>query len=130
MIKTEIMKKKWLNYTLLGLICLVACSFILSIWLPMNQAFRVIFGSFYLLFLPGFMWSWVFWEPKELDVIERGALSLGLSIAIVPLAVFLLNKAGIRINLFNSIFEILALVCGAIITMLLKGKFPRKLNVK
>lgn len=52
---------------------------------------RLVFGSLFALFLPGFAWSYVFFARKNIDWIERVALSFGLSIALVPLCVFWLN---------------------------------------
>jgi len=85
------------------------------------ESFRIIFGSVYVLFLPGFVLSYVFFpKTKEfessdrnkgsIDWIERVALSFALSIAIVPLVVFYLNLIGVRINALNSFFSVLGIV--------------------
>lgn len=113
------MHKKWLKYSILAVLVLSAISLVLNIWMPFGQSFRIIFGSVYLLFLPGFAWSWIFWKSMELDAIERFTLSLVISIAFVPLTVFLLNKFGVKINLLNSILEIGALITFAIIVKFL-----------
>lgn len=67
------------------------------------EALRIIFGSIFVLFLPGFVLSWIFFPDKnEIDWIERAALAFGLSIAVVPLAVFYLNYLfGVKINIQN-----------------------------
>ena len=94
--------------------------------LGMLEAFRIVFGSVYVLFLPGFVISYIFFpktkefdsekgENKEhengaIDWIERIALSFALSIAIVPLAVFYLNLIGLRINTLNSFFTIWGII--------------------
>ncbi|MFC1948303.1 DUF1616 domain-containing protein [Chloroflexota bacterium] len=52
---------------------------------------RMIFGGIFVLFVPGFCWSFLFFKRKSIDLIERIALSFGLSIALVPLTVFWLN---------------------------------------
>jgi hypothetical protein len=60
---------------------------------------RYVLGSIFVLFLPGFsLIKAVFPLKRELDIIERVALSLGLSLALVPVAVLLLNYSpwGIR----------------------------------
>jgi len=116
------MKKKWLKYSILSILILTLISLLGSIWLPIWQSFRIVFGTVYLLFLPGFVWSWVFWKKGEIEWIERIVLSLALSIGIVPLTVFVLNKVGIKINLFNSIFEILILVIIATIVVAVQNK--------
>jgi uncharacterized membrane protein len=86
-----------------------------SIKFPMNQSFRVVFGSFYVLFLPGFIWSYVFFnkknnEEKPLDGIERILLSFALSLALCPLLLFFLNKIGLAINLLSSFLTILGII--------------------
>lgn len=67
------------------------------------EVLRIVFGSIFVLFLPGFVLSWLFFPQKnEIDWIERIALSFGLSIAVVPLAVFYLNFLfGVKINIQN-----------------------------
>ena len=63
---------------------------------------RIFFGAMFILFLPGFVWSFVFFK-REIDLVERLALSFGLSIAIVPSAVFWLNwLLHVRITLLNT----------------------------
>ncbi|MFH1801930.1 MAG: DUF1616 domain-containing protein [archaeon] len=84
------------------------------------ESFRVIFGAVYVLFLPGFIWSFVFFDnrgERNIDVIERIALSFALSIAIVPLAVFYLNLVGLKISALSSFFVVLflTLVGGGIV---------------
>jgi len=72
------------------------------------EILRIIAGSIFVLFIPGLAWSLVFFGRDEIDVIERIALSFGLSIAIVPLIMFYLNYLlGIRITLINSTVTIL-----------------------
>lgn len=125
------MNNKYFKYTLLTIFIFVIISLILSIWLSILQSFRIIFGAIYLLFIPGFVWSWVFWKKGALDVIERFILSLILSIAIVPLVVFLLNKVGMGINLFNSFLEILGIIIlGFIIILFETNKILNILKIK
>jgi len=120
------MYESWLKYLLLAVLILSVISLILCIWLPIWQSFRIIFGVILVLFMPGFVWSWVFWKSKELDIIERFTLSLALSIAIVPLFIFLLNKVGFKINLINSIVEIISLLLTAIVVLAIQNKFLAK----
>ena len=85
------------------------------------ESFRIVFGSVYVLFLPGFVLSYLFFpktrefdskvkENGTIDWIERIALSFALSIAVVPLVVFYLNLIGVKINLLNSFFTILGIL--------------------
>jgi uncharacterized membrane protein len=102
------------------------------------ESFRIIFGSIYVLFLPGFIISYLFFpkteefeskkdsknnDGKVIDWIERIALSFALSIAIVPLAVFYLNLIGVKINLLNSSLTILGIILLSLLAIL---KFNRK----
>lgn len=119
------MKKNGLIYTGLILVILVIFSLILSFWLPIGQSFRVIFALFILLFLPGYVWTLLFWNDGEIDYLERAILSLIFSIIIVPLFIFLLNKIGVKIILGNIIWEILVVL---IIPLVIKF-FPKKLKI-
>jgi uncharacterized membrane protein len=117
--------KKYLFGILIVIVILLILSFALSILtqLTILESLRIFFGSVYVLFLPGFLISYIFFpKTKEfeeknkgnskgtIDWIERIALSFALSIAIVPLAVFYLNLIGLKINLINSFFTILGIV--------------------
>lgn len=91
------------------------------------EIIRLIFGSVFVLFLPGFAWSFVFFAKEEIDWIERIALSFGLSIALVPLAVFWLNYfLGIKISLLNVSVVILTLTGAAAVAYRLTGKYTLK----
>lgn len=86
------------------------------------EVLRIVFGSAYLLFLPGFVITYIFF--KEIDWIERIALSFALSMAVVPLVLFYLNRMGIKINLLSSTLTIL----GIIIVALVLSKLIRRKN--
>jgi len=71
---------------------------------------RALLGFILIFFLPGFAWTLVFFKGKQINVIERIALSFGLSIASVTLSIFALNLLfGIRITGFNSAMVILTI---------------------
>lgn len=59
---------------------------------------RYVFGGVFVLFLPGYSLIKALFGRRELDNIERFALSVGLSLALVPMAGLLLNYTvwGIR----------------------------------
>jgi len=57
---------------------------------PMVYA-RYLLGSIFVLFLPGFCLMKALFPEKELDNIERAALSIVMSLTIVPLTSFFLN---------------------------------------
>ena len=73
------------------------------------EILRLLFGGIFILFVPGFAWSFVFLKKRESDWIERVALSFGLSIALVPLTVFWLNWLfHVKITVLNTSL----IVCG------------------
>ncbi len=102
----------YLRNSLILVVSLLIISLLISLLTSTSyvEALRIVFGSIYVLFLPGFIISFIFFpktrafEDKEkdkekgekrekgaIDWIERIALSFALSIAIVPLVVFYLN---------------------------------------
>lgn len=95
------------------------------------EVLRIVFGSFFVLFMPGFAWSFVFFVKDEIDAIERIALSFGLSIAIIPLVIFYLNYLlGVKITLINSSIAILflTLIPATIYFGKKRGLMPDKLS--
>jgi uncharacterized membrane protein len=60
---------------------------------------RYVFGSALVLFLPGFALIEALYPKRELDELTRLALSIGLSLALVPLVGLVLNYTpwGIRL---------------------------------
>jgi uncharacterized membrane protein len=122
--------KKYILITSSMVFSLAIISILLGIFssLSILESFRTIFGSVYVLFLPGFLISYIFFpktKPFEdekskhgeknknsgaIGWLERIALSFALSIAIVPLAVFCLNLIGVKINFLNSSLIIFAII--------------------
>jgi uncharacterized membrane protein len=89
--------RSW-DLTLIVLLSLLLVVFIS--FLPENPL-RIAIGLPFILFFPGYaLISALFPERKSLDLIERIALSFGVSIAIVPLIGFILNYTpfGIRLE--------------------------------
>ncbi len=69
-------------------------------------AIRAVLGFILVFFLPGFAWTLVFF--KQVNIIERIALSFGLSIAVVTLSILILNVLiGIRITGLHSLLLII-----------------------
>lgn len=80
---------------LLALICIP-----LVLIPPLNETpARIVIGLIFVLFLPGYsLIAFLFPRKKDLDAVERIALSFGLSIALVPLVGLILNYTfGIRL---------------------------------
>ncbi len=125
-VKQKVYKNKpllWILGILFSIFSLNLLSLGISIFatLPYLESLRIVFGSIYVLFLPGFVMSYLFFpKTKEFDTeddkgdgidwLERIALSFALSIAVVPLAVFYLNLIGIKISLLNSSLTILGII--------------------
>jgi len=70
---------------------------------------RYVFGSVFVLFLPGYSLIRALFGNRELDNIERFALSIGLSLALVPMAGLLLNYTPWGIRTTPVTFCLLAL---------------------
>jgi len=48
-------------------------------------------GFIYILFVPGFAWSFVFFANREINWVERIALSVAVSVGLMTLSIFWLN---------------------------------------
>ena len=102
---------------------------VLCIYLPLvNETFlRVMFGIPMVLFVPGYaLIAALFPAAKDLDGIERAALSFGLSIAIVPLIGLVLNYTpwGIRLD------PIVASLCMVTVLLCMVAQYRRALLQK
>ncbi|ADI31975.1 DUF1616 domain-containing protein [Staphylothermus hellenicus] len=88
-------------WSALTLIVLAPASITLSNIAPSTLPLRYVFGSIYILFIPGYVLVEALYpEEKSLTPLERLALSIGLSLAIIPLIGLLLNYTpwGIRLE--------------------------------
>jgi len=67
---------------------------------------RAVLGIILVFFLPGFAWTLVFF--RQINIIERVALSIGLSIVTVTLSILAIHKIlGMKINGTNAILVII-----------------------
>jgi uncharacterized membrane protein len=83
---------------------------------------RAILGFILVFIVPGFAWTLIFFNGRQINVIERLAVSVGLSIAIVALSILALNwSIGMRITGFNAV-----LVIGTITVVPLAFYFLRR----
>ncbi len=78
-----------------------------SVW----SLVRIIVGMIFVLFIPGYLLIQLLYPGKEMDMIERLALSLGLSLALTALIGLILNYSpwGIRLEpmvILLSLFSI------------------------
>lgn len=126
------MKKNKILITLILILALAITSIALAYFTKLGylESFRIIFGSIYVLFLPGFILSYAFFlktksideknNDNSIDWLERIALSFALSIAIVPLIIFYLNLIGMKINLLNSFLTILGIIITSLIIIFIR----------
>lgn len=70
---------------------------------------RYVLGSIFVLFLPGYSLIKVLFPTWELDNIERIALSIGMSLALVPITGLLLNYTPGGIRTISVTLSLLAL---------------------
>jgi uncharacterized membrane protein len=84
------------------------------------EVLRLFFGGIFILFVPGFAWSYVFFARKNIDWIERVALSFGLSIALVPLTVFWFNFLfQVKVTLLNTCLVVCGLIAVPVLYILI-----------
>lgn len=92
-------------------IILASLLIIFALTLPDGNILRIVFGLPFLLFLPGYSLVSALWaKNSELDGLERIALSLGLSIALVALAGLGLNYTPWGITLTTVIVGLYCLI--------------------
>ncbi len=90
-------------------------------------AIRGALGFILVFLLPGFAWTLVFFSGRQINIVERLALSFGLSIAAVTLSILALNKLiGVRITGFNAVLIILAITIIPVVIYYLKKIIKRR----
>jgi len=105
------------------------------------EVLRVIIGTILVFFIPGFVWSYLLLEQEKesedspqikfFNAIERIAVSIVLSLVLVPLTTFLLNLViDVGPSIFDSIMIISLPTAVGIVLLLLKrkGLFQKILN--
>jgi len=70
---------------------------------------RYLLGSLFVLFLPGYSFIKAIFPTKDIDNIERIALSIGMSLALVPITGLLLNYTPWGIRTTSITLSLLAL---------------------
>lgn len=88
------------------ILSLVALSLFIALWVPFLEAFRAVFGGFYVLIAPGFAMTYVFFKKEELTFLERLPFGFAFSLVTIPLLIFTLNRGGMNINPL-SIFAVI-----------------------
>jgi hypothetical protein len=137
--KLTLKQKILVGAGIIGILFLLGIIISIFSSLSLLESLRIVFGSVYVLFLPGFIISYIFFpetrafedsdseevedkKSRGIDWIERIALSFALSIAIVPLAVFYLNLIGVKINLINSSLTIFGIIVISLIIIYFKNR--------
>lgn len=85
------------------------------------EIIKVVLGSVFVLYLPGYFLSLIFLKKNTIDVIERTAVSFALSISVVPLITFYLNLAGVRITRLSVFIEVTAIIFISILYLFLSN---------
>jgi len=110
--------KKVIFGVLLFIAFIVIAIFALSFKLTILESVRFVLGSVFILFLPGYVWSFALLKKQNLA--NRIIISFGLSFVMSPLLVFLLSKFGVKITLLSSVIEISLLIAIGLIILLIK----------
>jgi uncharacterized membrane protein len=88
-------------------------------------AVRAILGFILVFLVPGFAWTLVFFS--RVNIIERIALSFGLSIVAVTLSIIVLHMLfGLRITGANSLLTIIVITVIALVLYLIKRLINRQ----
>ena len=88
---------------------------------------RGIIGFIVVFFLPGFAWTFVFFN--RVSIIERIVLGMGLSIAIVTMGVLVLHLLfGMKITGINSLITIAIIIVAAVATYYIKKFVIRRMK--
>lgn len=107
---------------LLTFLCMI---FVITPLLNENPI-KIIFELFLILFLPGYsLMALIFPKKDDLGIVERIALSFGLSVVLFPLMIFILNYTPFGINPIPIILTISAfIIILSIFTYIRRLKFP------
>jgi uncharacterized membrane protein len=103
------------------IIILIEASLGILLLLPEIAPFlwiRYVLGAIFVLYIPGYAIVRTLYARKPLGFIERNVLSIGLSLAVVPLIGFILDFTPWRIGL-TAIFSTLIMVTTAVCTLAL-----------
>jgi uncharacterized membrane protein len=107
----ELLSSKGFALDLIIIIVLSSLSLLAIMVLPQGNPIRIVFGILFLIFFPGYCLVSALWpRRKGISGLERVALSVGLSIAIVPLVGFTQNYAPWGINLYSMMLVLFILV--------------------
>ena len=100
---------RWYWITILLAIITTIAVFIIQQDSSQLMYVRNILGAVFVLFLPGYSFIKALFPEKELDNIERIALSIGMSLALVPITGLVLNYTPLGIRVTPITLSLLAL---------------------
>ena len=89
------------------------------------EILRIIFGSIFILFIPWYFITHAFFDKKEIDFLERFALSFAFSISVIPLLTFYFNLIWLKITDLNVFFISLWVIISCILYIYLLPKFKK-----
>lgn len=100
----------------------------LSPFVTLPQAIRVGASLPFVLFFPGLAWTYALFHANTIDALERIALAVGFSVALVPLTVFGMRLLGVPTTPVSIFFEILSLIIagGAIAFIRVRQSNPQQ----
>ena len=108
----------WIGIFILSIISLILLLIFSS--MSLIEILRIVYGTIFVLFLPGFVITFSFFTKEEVDILEKIALSFALSIAIIPLITFYLNFIfDVKINALNIVLTIVGII---LLTLFLKSQ--------
>lgn len=113
-------------------IILISIETIISVYYIPEKAFPLVFiryalGFFYMIYLPGFSLVKALFPRRELENIERFALNIGMSLAIVPIVGLFLNYTPWGIRLTPIMVSLLIITIVLAIIGLLREYYALKL---
>ncbi|KKP37731.1 MAG: Membrane protein containing DUF1616 [Candidatus Peregrinibacteria bacterium GW2011_GWA2_33_10] len=113
--------------TILGILFLIMIigSLVLSTWISYSQSLRIIFGTVHIIFLPGFIWTFIFFEKKFLNIIEIITYSIALSIILVPFSALITNAAGLKLTFENTMLIPVGICVLGILILLLNFSYKK-----
>ena len=123
------------------LIILAIAFGIARVWFVPFQAFRIVFGTLFTVFLPGFILSYIFFPETTsitrfedstpvssesdalpgLDWIERITLAFALSLSVVPLVIYISNRLGLPITTITVMGLTAGVVVASVAVLFIKS---------
>lgn len=89
------------------------------------QVLEILISSVFVLFIPGFALSFLFFSRGKIDLTERLALSFALSISSVPLIAFYANLIGIPIRRETVFIEVSLIIMSAVMGIVIKRELVK-----